>query len=157
MTYLRQISKVFFKRRAMPEQLVLFVTSQCNMTCAHCFYWRSLNQEENALSTEEIRRISQRTGRMSHIVLTGGEPLLRDDLEEIARAFYKNSKVNVISICTNGFDGEKVVRTARAVARGCRRATVSIVVSIDGDEALHDAIRGRKSYSRSRSVCTALE
>ena len=42
----------FTNPRALPDQLVLFVTYVCNLTCETCFYWESLNSKRQELTLE---------------------------------------------------------------------------------------------------------
>ena len=60
---LRHIPKIFFKDNAMPLQLIFFVTTRCNASCAHCFYSAELNNPtKKELSIEEIEKISKSMG-----------------------------------------------------------------------------------------------
>ena len=45
---------------------------------------------------------AKKLGPLEHITLGGGEPTLRNDLADIAIAFYKHTKVRNISMPTNG-------------------------------------------------------
>ncbi len=69
-----------------------------------CFYSEYLNRENvNLVTLDEIEKISKSLPGLLHLILTGGEPFLRSDIEEIAGVFYKNSGTKSISIPTNGF------------------------------------------------------
>ena len=56
-----------------PPFLVLFINSICNMKCAHCFYWTSLNQKDD-LTREELFELSRSLGQIENLNLSGGEP-----------------------------------------------------------------------------------
>lgn len=66
------------------------LTQRCNLACKHC-YLDATNRDRpdpTELSTAEILKLLQRIaerGDETMVVLTGGEPLLRKDLEDIVR------------------------------------------------------------------------
>jgi len=66
-----------------PYHVQWFVTKKCNYRCRGCDVWQAHDTEE--LSTEEIKRgldILRELG-VIEVVLSGGNPLLRDDIGEI--------------------------------------------------------------------------
>jgi len=83
--------------RSFPfANLSLSVSHKCNLNCPVC-YVSPLGQEDNAL--EDLRaKIKNFQGKM--ILLTGGEPTLRDDLLEIIKFTRLQGKVPVL--ITNG-------------------------------------------------------
>lgn len=62
-------------------RIVLEVTSYCNLNCRHCFACSGKKE----LTTQELVDIVRQLPQISaeKIILTGGEPLLRNDIEEI--------------------------------------------------------------------------
>ena len=132
---------LFFKEHTLPVYLTFFVTSRCNLTCKHCFYWKELNRPEQELSLEEIENISSHLGHLLVLALTGGEPFLRKDLVEIMQIFDRNTQAKVIYVITNGFNPGLIEGSVR---RACLSLSNRLIVqvSIDGFEAEHDKIRG---------------
>ena len=66
------------------------LTRRCNLACKHCYLDATVLKEglDNELSTHEVMSILDELKTMNRdlmVVLTGGEPLLRDDLEEIVK------------------------------------------------------------------------
>ena len=59
--------------------------------CSHCFYHDSLNKKMNELSLDEIDAFTKTMNPLLSLILTGGEPYLRHDLDQIARIFYENT------------------------------------------------------------------
>ncbi|MCK4414328.1 MAG: radical SAM protein [Candidatus Eisenbacteria sp.] len=129
--------------RRCPDALTLFVTSRCNARCAHCFYWRELNAGTNELRLDELERIaaSLRDG-LGSLALTGGEPVLRQELADIARIFNRMSTTRVIGIATNGLLPERTLETCQRILDECSLEKLSVQVSLDGMQGTHDAIRG---------------
>ena len=133
----------------MPEQVIFFMTDKCNLACAHCFYWANLNKETHEATLEEIDRFSKSLGHFSFLTLTGGEPFLRDDIPEIIKIFKTNNKISSVSIPTNGFFTERILKTTENILRNTKDVDLAIKVSIDGLEEKHDAIRGvRGAFSK---------
>ncbi|MBI4698269.1 MAG: radical SAM protein, partial [Nitrospirae bacterium] len=110
--------------------LIFFVTNRCNAKCRHCFYWKNLNKKEE-LSLDEIENISKKLGTVQVLLLSGGEPVLRDDLPEIISMFIKNNGSKVVSIPTNALLPEEVERVVERLATHFTDITFSINPSID--------------------------
>jgi MoaA/NifB/PqqE/SkfB family radical SAM enzyme len=64
------------------------ITRRCNFTCSYCEIWREPKPE---LSPEDALRVIENIGRSSTamLALEGGDPLLRDDIEEVLRFAHK--------------------------------------------------------------------
>ncbi len=125
-----------------PSYLIFFVTNKCVAKCQHCFYWKESDKEKNILKMAEIDCISKTTRSLNFLLLTGGEPFLRDELPEIAGMFYRNTSVRNLAIPTNGILGNKVVQTTEKILKLCPEAKLTVNVSLDGIGELHDIIRG---------------
>ncbi len=124
-------------RRRIPFSTYLAVTSRCPFRCAHC----SLAGRPQAEWTREqaldlIARIKA-LGTCT-IGFTGGEPLLRDDLEELVAA--AGPEMATIVFTTGlGLDD----RRAEALARA---GVTCVTVGIESDDpARHAAVRGEPS------------
>lgn len=63
------------------------LTRKCNLKCPHC-YMEGGTAEENELTTDECLHVLEGLQGLGTemLILTGGEPLLRRDIYEIARA-----------------------------------------------------------------------
>jgi MoaA/NifB/PqqE/SkfB family radical SAM enzyme len=71
-----------------PLILSYFVTFRCNLKCAYCDYWAPLYQERYPeLPTADAIRVLEicREGNPA-LALSGGEPLLREDIVDIVKA-----------------------------------------------------------------------
>jgi radical SAM protein with 4Fe4S-binding SPASM domain len=115
------------------------VTRRCNLHCGHC-YADSRNREyPNELSTAEGRRLLRDLADFGvpTVLFSGGEPLLRPDLLELASEARALGMRTVLS--TNG------TRIDDVVAAGIAAAGFSYVgVSLDGIGARHDRMRGSR-------------
>lgn len=123
--------------------LIQFVTHRCNAHCRHCFddpQRQSIGVEQE-LSLERIRTLAKSVGRVGHLSLTGGEPLLRSDLAEIIAAYHA-AGVRSFSLSTNGSYPERIDALLAQLPRVAPRARVIVTISIDGVGPLHDRLRG---------------
>lgn len=90
----------FSARPTAPYRMDLALTYRCNNNCAHCYNARPRNFPE--LTTPEWKQVIKRcwdTG-IPHIIFTGGEPTLRDDLSDLIA--YAQSLGQITGINTNG-------------------------------------------------------
>jgi radical SAM protein with 4Fe4S-binding SPASM domain len=125
------------------------LTERCNLACAHC-YQEGKNAAEMGLPEikSTIKNISDTIRQWSDLYeilfspsfsITGGEPFLRKDLSKILQEI--NRHHFGISILTNGtlIEKEKVRMLADLPVKG-------VQVSLEGPEAIHEAIRGKGSF-----------
>ena len=137
----RHLGSIFWKRA--PIQLTVFLTRRCNAKCPFCFYL-SREQHNNLieLSLGELEKISSSLGNLLWLAFSGGEIFLRDDLVEITRLFYRNNKPAIILLPTNGMLPEKIYRNTEAILKSCPNSVVTVKLSLDGPEDIHDHLRG---------------
>ena len=142
--YIKKSIKLFNKNNIMPEYVTFFVTNKCNARCKHCFYWKELNSQLDELKLDEINKISKTMDDFLFLILTGGEPFLRDDLAEIVKIFYKNNNVRKMNIITNGKLPDKILDITKMVMTECPDLYSALFVSLDDIGDNHDRIRGVK-------------
>lgn len=110
----------------------------CNCDCPHCSAAQLLTPSKQVLTTEEIKRLIDdfiELGAIS-IMLTGGEPTLRSDLEEIID--YINPNRAISCLLTNGRD-----LTFDQLFRYRKAGLGQMAISIDSpDPEEHDRNRG---------------
>lgn len=140
-----------------PPFLILFVTSRCNLTCEHCFYWRSLNGRDD-LTLDEIVALSRELGRVENLNLGGGEPFLRAELAEICSTFVRVNGVRQIYCPTSGFFTDRTVAcVSEVLAREPELELLALELSLDGMPAYHDRFRGNpRSFERAMATYDAL-
>lgn len=141
--YLRFLPEVVRKK---PIQLTFFVTRKCNSACSYCFYLRGKERANTGeeLSLREIEKIAENFKKILWLALSGGEIFLRDDIDQVVNAFYKNAKPSIILLPTNGTLPEVVGEKVEEILKICRKSNVVVKLSIDALGEEHDRIRGFK-------------
>ena len=127
-----------------PKFLVLFINSICNMKCEHCFYWTSLNKQ-NDLTKDEMFELSRSLGKLENLNLSGGEPFLRPEFSEICGQFIQHNQVRQIYVPTNGFFTEKTVQAVNKVLEEKELDLFVVELSLDGMPEFHDNFRVTKN------------
>jgi MoaA/NifB/PqqE/SkfB family radical SAM enzyme len=123
------------------ESLFLFVTSRCNSLCRTCFYWDNLNKNQD-LTFEQIETVSRTAPHFGKLWLSGGEPTMREELDEIICTFYRNNHIHSLNLPTNGLLPDNLDRFIGRVLKDCPNLTIDLNFSIDGLANTHDVIRG---------------
>lgn len=126
-------------RKSYPMLIAWEITRKCHLACKHCRGGAEFTDYEGELSTDEALRLLDNIatfGERIIIILTGGEPMARDDVYEIARHGTELGLRMVMSPCGQLIDGEKAEKIK---ASGIKRLSFSI----DGAKAeTHDSFRG---------------
>jgi MoaA/NifB/PqqE/SkfB family radical SAM enzyme len=143
--FLKRYAKLAMGQPFSPAMLNILVTSVCDMRCTHCFFTEQLDDEPRKklqMTTHEIERISETLGgNLGVLVLAGGEPFIRKDLPEIARAFYQNNKLESLYITSNGQIQKRIFPDIFRILQECPNLNVAVALGIDGLQPQHDAIR----------------
>jgi cyclic pyranopterin phosphate synthase len=110
------------------EYVRLSVTDQCDLRCQYCLPegFKDFEEPENWLTFDEIERLIAAFARLGtrRIRLTGGEPLVRRNLPELAARLSALPGVEDLSLSTNA---NRMSRQAKALrAAGVRRINVSL-------------------------------
>lgn len=136
------VTNVHVSRRN-PVSLVHFVTNRCNARCSFCFIdFDDPRTFRGELTVEEIDRITKSLGpHLQNVNLTGGEPFARKDILDIARCYFRNTKVRSIFITSNGSLPERMERFTRTLLEEFPDRKVIFSLSIDALAEEHDRIR----------------
>jgi len=127
------------------RHLIVEVTEHCNNNCAHCYnFWRGSGQKRENLRPLPRADIRTLVGKVlldapvEQVALSGGEPLLRPDLPDIASDL-ADMGLNVVVI-TNGslLDRQRFKR----FPPGC----LFEITLFSPDPDIHDSMAGRKRY-----------
>ena len=113
------------------------VTRQCNLKCRHCYAQAQGKKPKGELTTQEGKILLDDLSAFGApvILFSGGEPLLRPDLPELAQYAVDKGMRAVIS--TNG------TLITPDLAKILKKVGLSYVgISLDGMEAVNDRFRG---------------
>jgi len=115
-----------------PLSVSLQVTRDCDLKCSYC-------SEVGAMPNPSITTIKKMISNLrgvKRIILTGGEPLMRDDIAEIAE-YLRELRFETVSLATNG------VLMKPDLAQSLKSLVDYVDVTIDGPRKIHNRIRGK--------------
>jgi len=113
-------------------------TRNCNLACLHCRASATMGPYENELDTEAALRLMDQIALVGNpiVILTGGEPLLRSDIFEIAK--YGTAKGLRMVMAPNG-----TLITSEMAEQMASSGIKRISISLDGaTKESHDQFRG---------------
>ncbi|MDD5012028.1 MAG: radical SAM protein [Candidatus Nanoarchaeia archaeon] len=128
-----------------PTMIYFAPTLRCNLQCKYCSIWKEGNiQEEMSLEKwkEFLKDIYNWVGKGQHIGITGGEPLLREDIFEIL-GFIRGLEFKT-SLTTNGtLLNEKIIEKLTELN------LFNINISLESlNEKTHDFFRGKGNFEK---------
>ena len=93
----------------------LSITDVCNFKCTYCLpegYKKTPGDTRNFMSAQEISRLTKALSELGvcKIRLTGGEPTVRKDFFDILNDMKNNSKIEKITMTTNGYQLDKIAK-----------------------------------------------
>lgn len=126
-------------------RLWLYTNFDCNLACDYCCVRSSPQTARRALGADRVRRLANEAveAGVSELVLTGGEPFLLPDLDDLVASC---TAVLPTTLLTNAmlFRGRRL-----DVLRRMDRERLTLQVSLDSATPdLHDAHRGARSWDR---------
>lgn len=133
------------------EYLRLSVTDRCDLRCSYCMPedFRGFEEPAAWLSFDEIERLISAFARLGlqRIRMTGGEPLLRRHLPQLAQRIATLPGITDLSLSTNATQLDKHAVALKAA--GVTRLNVSLdslrperIKAITGRDALPDILAG---------------
>lgn len=142
-TSIRRARRILFKQlnyfRKIPLLANIELTYRCNLRCQMCGVWaRGLTAEVSSeLSYDEYAKLFKdlKDLRTSLITFSGGEPLLRNDIERLLKELKR------LNIRTNVFTNATLLDERMALILIENRVN-KIIVSVDGFGYTHDLVRG---------------
>lgn len=112
----------------------VITTYRCNARCQMCNIWQYPTKTAEEFPPALLDRLPAGIERLN---ITGGEPMLRDDIAEIVRRL--NGKTRRLEISTNGYFTDRLVNIAREFPH------ITIRVSVEGLPRRNDELRGIKN------------
>lgn len=129
-----------------PTDVSIITTYRCQMRCKMCDIWENPTDKKQEITAQELEMLPS----FKFVNITGGEPFVRRDLEEIVEVMMKKSPRIVIS--TSGWHTDRIFRMAE------KFPTIGIRVSIEGLSQKNDDLRGREgSFDRGLRVLLTLK
>lgn len=123
------------------------VTKKCNLNCSYC--GAQNESPENELSAEQIEKIVKAFAQcgITKVRLTGGEPLVRKDICDIAKRISKIDTIKKLALTTNGVllkDCAKDLKDAGVNAINISLDTTDreLFKQITGRDVLHKVYEG---------------
>lgn len=122
-----------------PLSLCWQITKRCNYHCPFCL---SGEQNSDELPLDKIKSIIDILAKANlvRIDFTGGEPFLRQDFCEILT--YASNKGIETLVTSNGSIWNK------KITKKLLETNTLLLISLDGDEKIHDKSRGRGAYKK---------
>ena len=114
------------------------VNNICNLHCSHCYWWLNRKDDAEDLSAEQWREIIRRTfkkQRVYVVTLVGGEPTMRPDIIQV----FCEEMPRRVCVVTNGTYPLKTFENL-----------YFYWISLDGTEEVHDSIRGKGAYAKTK-------
>lgn len=130
----------------MIKNVSVMVTDECNSRCSMCHIWKN-KKREGELSSAQFGELFDKPEfrEVEDLSITGGEPTLRPDLIDVAKAITRAKyKLKMLFLCSNGTNPERA-REFVEEFHG-RIKDVYIAVSLEGTCEATRAIRGVDSY-----------
>lgn len=147
---------------ANPYYVTFNITYECNSRCKTCGIWKTYikNPElrKKELDLSGINHIFQEIPEPLWLTLSGGEPVLRDDILDICQLAHTHfPNLYGIGILTNGLLPEQFIHFIKEIL-DIGFNSVKASVSIDGVGNAHDRMRGvRGSYEKALKTYVMLK
>lgn len=109
----------------------VIVTYRCNARCTMCNTWQFPTRPAEESGPALLTRLPHGLGRVN---ITGGEPLIREDLGEIVEIL--TPRARRLEISTNGWFTDRLVELGR------RHPQIVVRISLEGLAETNDRIRG---------------
>ena len=110
----------------------IIVTYRCPMRCKMCNIWANPTRPDEEFAPELLEKLP----RMHSVNITGGEPFIREDIEEIVKVLRK--KTDRIVFSTSGWFSDRILALAK------KYPDLGFRISIEGLSVKNDELRGRQ-------------
>lgn len=135
------------------KSVFLHVTKACDLRCAYC-YFSADTPMPGEMSAREYAALWPQLAalRPGKLVVTGGEPLLRPDLLELLRGLRAADPERAVTLALNT-NGRRLDERLAGELVGL---VDEVRVSLDGPDAVHDALRGAGTAAAARRALALL-
>ncbi len=128
-----------YEKKAVPRPVVVWnCTRQCNLHCIHCYATATNHREPGEMDTKAGKAFIRDLAEFGVpvILFSGGEPLLREDLFELAD--YAREKGIRVALSTNG-----TLITPEMAGKIGKVGFAEVGISLDGIGPNNDRFRGK--------------
>lgn len=134
--------KIFNPKKIIPYKVLINLTDLCNSRCNFCDIWKI--KPENEINVDNIIKSFDGSEKDIYwLSLSGGEvTLVKYYFELIDRLKKKLPNLKIVAFTTNCLTPNRVVKYAKYIKDN--NLDPLITLSLDGDEKLHDEVRGVK-------------
>jgi MoaA/NifB/PqqE/SkfB family radical SAM enzyme len=134
--------KIFNPKKIVPYKVLINLTDLCNSRCNFCDIWKI--KPENEINLDNIIKSFDGSEKDIYwLSLSGGEvTLVKYYFELIDRLKKKLPNLKIVAFTTNCLTPNRVVKYAKYIKDS--NLDPLITLSLDGDEKLHDEVRGVK-------------
>jgi sulfatase maturation enzyme AslB (radical SAM superfamily) len=138
-----QLRKLLARHNIQPSDIVLYITSHCNLRCKHCYIGNELLSENWYFNLRDCVNFLNDFDHLDRLTILGGEPLLYEGFDKLLNSLHPET-IKDFRITTNltdcdileKIDPDKLKKT-------------TICVSLDGHtDEIHDYIRGKGSFKK---------
>lgn len=134
--------KIFNPKKIVPYKVLINLTDLCNSRCNFCDIWKI--KPENEINVDNIIKSFDGSEKDIYwLSLSGGEvTLVKYYFELIDRLKKKLPNLKIVAFTTNCLTPNRVVKYAKYIKDNDLDPLITL--SLDGDEKLHDEVRGVK-------------
>jgi MoaA/NifB/PqqE/SkfB family radical SAM enzyme len=123
------------------REVIVSLTNKCNLSCKMCDIPKK--EKNSEMTTKDVKNLidSLKILNVKDIVFSGGEPLLRKDIFELAK--YAKGKGLGVCITTNG------ILFNDYLASKFKEIGIKVLnISLDGNEEIHDFLRRKGTFQK---------
>ena len=110
---------------------LIALTYKCNAHCHMCNTWKFPTEDEVEITCQDIEKLPE---GLKFANITGGEPFLREDIEQVSEIV--KSKADRLVISTNGYFTDRIAELAK------NRRDIGFRISLEGLPSANDELRG---------------
>lgn len=119
--------------------LVLYINSQCNLRCGHCYVGNALLNASHYYSYASLNNLFQNLPPLKRMTILGGEPLLHPDILLVLQSA-RTPQCAERRLTTN------LTFLNTAISTFLQHSDFFIAVSLDGLEVEHEQLRGSGTF-----------
>lgn len=135
----------------MLKHLMVEIYNGCNYRCNMCTIWQNKGVNVDLALLEKFLS-SQYGAQMESIGITGGEPMMSNQLPQLAEVINRRPNIQTVYITSNGWFPDRLLDFV-----GRFKKKVCVNISIDGLKETHNKIRGIEAFDKAMGTINALK